>query len=80
MRRYQIPQTAYLFYHIDLYRTEHEKELETLGIREILYNPHNIVAIEWAEKLGNLLPKHRLDIEFLVLPSGEHQIDTKEIQ
>ena len=74
VRRYEIPHTAYWFYHLDLYRIEHEKELETLGIREILQNPSAIVAIEWTEKLGNLLPKHRLDIEFLVLPDGRHDM------
>ena len=80
VRRYKIPHTAYWFYHLDLYRIEHEKELETLGIQEILYNPHNIVAIEWAEKLGSLMPEHRIDIEFSILSSGDYQIHTTEIQ
>ena len=80
VRRYEIPEIAYWLYHLDLYRIEHEKELETLGIREILQNPHNIVAIEWAEKLVSLLPKHRMDIEFSVLQSGSHQINVTEIQ
>src|SRR3989344_7157727 len=70
VRRYEIPHTAYWFYHLDLYRIEHEKELETLGIREILQNPSAIVAIEWTEKLGSLMPEHRIDIEFSILSSG----------
>ena len=80
VRRYEIPQTALWFYHLDLYRVEHEKELETLGIREILQNPSAIVAIEWAEKLGSLMPEHRIDIEFSILSSGDYQIHTTEIQ
>lgn len=52
------------FYHIDLYRTESEKDVESLGIEEILNDSQNIVAIEWAEKIKKLLPKKRIDINF----------------
>jgi tRNA threonylcarbamoyladenosine biosynthesis protein TsaE len=52
------------FYHIDLYRIESEKDIESLGLDEILDNKNNIVAIEWAEKLGNIIPKKRIDVEF----------------
>jgi tRNA threonylcarbamoyladenosine biosynthesis protein TsaE len=52
------------FYHIDLYRIEGEKDIENLGIEEILSNENNIVAVEWAEKLKKYLPKKRIDIEF----------------
>lgn len=52
------------FYHIDLYRIESEKDLEGLGIEEIINDKNNIIVIEWAEKMENLLPKKRIDIEF----------------
>lgn len=52
------------FYHIDLYRTENEKDINKLGLEEIVNDPQNIVAIEWAEKLGNLMPAKRIDIRF----------------
>ncbi|MBI4089617.1 MAG: tRNA (adenosine(37)-N6)-threonylcarbamoyltransferase complex ATPase subunit type 1 TsaE [Candidatus Levybacteria bacterium] len=52
------------FYHIDLYRIENEKDVESLGIEEILNDSQNIVAIEWAEKIKKLLPKKRIDINF----------------
>ena len=79
VRRYEIPQTALWFYHLDLYRVEHEKELETLGIREILQNPHNIIAIEWAEKFGGYLPHSRIDIKFSVHSDGSHSIGITEL-
>src|SRR3989344_3335881 len=37
-----------MFYHIDLYRIGSERDLEGLGIEEIINNKSNIVAIEWA--------------------------------
>lgn len=50
------------FYHIDLYRTKTRDDLKGIGIEEILRDTTAIVAIEWAEKLGTLLPRKRLSI------------------
>ncbi len=52
------------FYHVDLYRIEREKDIEGLGLEEILSDKNAIVAIEWADKLGAKLPKKRIDIYF----------------
>jgi tRNA threonylcarbamoyladenosine biosynthesis protein TsaE len=38
--------------------------MEDIGLGEILEDPENIVVIEWAEKLGSLLPEKRIDIRF----------------
>ena len=62
------------FYHIDLYRTESENDLAGLGIEEILQDPKNIVVIEWAEKLGSLLPKSRIDINFTYVSDIKRKI------
>lgn len=64
----------YNFYHIDLYRVENQHGLEGLGIEEIFNNPKNIVAIEWAEKLSDMLPKGRLDVRFEHMDEGERKI------
>jgi len=45
------------FYHLDCYRIEKPKEILDLGFKEIISNPKNIVAIEWAEKIKKILPK-----------------------
>lgn len=52
------------FYHIDLYRTESEKDIEGLGLEEIINNKNNITVIEWAEKLKSNLPQKRIDVHF----------------
>jgi len=54
-----------MFYHVDLYRTETEKDIESLGLQEIVNDSRNIIAIEWAERLKTLLPKNRIEIEFI---------------
>ncbi len=62
------------FYHIDLYRIEGKKDLRGLGIEEIINNPQNIVVIEWAEKMQNLLPKKRWDVKFEDLGDSRRKI------
>ncbi|MEK7558686.1 MAG: tRNA (adenosine(37)-N6)-threonylcarbamoyltransferase complex ATPase subunit type 1 TsaE, partial [Patescibacteria group bacterium] len=51
------------FYHIDLYRINMEKyETSELGLDEIIRERKDIIAVEWAEKMGDLLPKNRWEI------------------
>ncbi|MGB7150085.1 MAG: tRNA (adenosine(37)-N6)-threonylcarbamoyltransferase complex ATPase subunit type 1 TsaE [Terriglobales bacterium] len=40
-------------YHIDLYRIDTERELETLGLDDLLA-PNSILLIEWGEKFARL--------------------------
>ena len=41
-------------YHVDLYRIENARELETLGLEDLLAE-RAVVIVEWAEKLGPAL-------------------------
>jgi tRNA threonylcarbamoyladenosine biosynthesis protein TsaE len=43
-------------YHFDLYRIEREDEAYDIGIEEYIYG-ENIVFLEWAENIHNLLPE-----------------------
>ena len=60
------------FYHLDLYRLEGdlEKEVRNLGLFDIWQDRHNIVAIEWAEKIENILSKKTIKITFTPLSDG----------
>ncbi len=51
-------------YHVDAYRLKNSRELATLGFKEILADPENIVLIEWAEKIKKLLPRSTIKILF----------------
>lgn len=61
-------------YHIDLYRLEKSEELTHVGLNEFIHKPDTIVAIEWAERLGELLPKKRVDLRFEILENDERII------
>ncbi len=75
MRTYELPEEK-AFYHIDLYRIEHnlESEIENLGIPDIWGKKDNIVAIEWAEKIKDLLPKSVTWIKFEDLGEEKRKI------
>jgi tRNA threonylcarbamoyladenosine biosynthesis protein TsaE len=78
VRRYQIPATGSLLYHVDLYRTKTSYDIENLGFLEILENPRSYVLIEWAEKLESLAPVSRIDIHFATNPDDSHTIIMKK--
>jgi len=61
-------------YHVDLYRIEGEKDVEGLGLRELMNDPQNIVLIEWPEKIENLLPENRIDIVFTYVDNDNREI------
>ena len=54
-------------FHVDLYRISDPLEFDDIGLLDILYAPDNIVAVEWAERLGKDLPCDHLAVEFSIL-------------
>lgn len=49
-------------WHFDLYRIEAPDQVRELGLEEALAG--GIALIEWPQRLGALLPAHRLDVTF----------------
>jgi tRNA threonylcarbamoyladenosine biosynthesis protein TsaE len=54
-----------LLYHFDLYRVKSLAEIYDLGYEEFLQG-NGVCLIEWAEMLGELLPKQRYDVRFFL--------------
>lgn len=50
--------------HIDAYRLKNAKELEALGIHDLIANPNNIIFIEWADRVKEILPEDHITIHF----------------
>ena len=42
-------------YHVDLYRIDTQRELDTLGLDELFAQESNVVLIEWGEKFPRLV-------------------------
>ncbi len=48
--------------HVDAYRLKHSNELRKLRFEELLRDPHNLILIEWADKVIGLLPSKHITI------------------
>ena len=55
------------FYHIDCYRVQKTREISRLGFGDMISDAGNIVAIEWGEKIKDILPRNivRLNFSFI---------------
>ena len=52
------------FVHIDAYRLKNSKELMDLGFQKFLDDPNNVICIEWADRVLDILPEDRITIHF----------------
>lgn len=59
VHEYRSPRAT--LYHIDLYRIDTERELETLGLDDLLA-PDSILLIEWGEKFPRFLRDRNAEI------------------
>jgi tRNA threonylcarbamoyladenosine biosynthesis protein TsaE len=53
-------------YHFDLYRLELARDILSLGYEEYFYG-QGVTIIEWPQRLGQLIPKEYLRIDFKII-------------
>ena len=61
-------------FHFDLYRIDNAKEILSIGYEEFLYD-NGVAVVEWAEKLGALIPKNYLKVKFTHKSDNERFIE-----
>ncbi len=57
-------------FHVDLYRVDTERELETLGLDD-LFDERSVMLIEWGEKFGRF--ERERDAEIVLERRGENE-------
>jgi tRNA threonylcarbamoyladenosine biosynthesis protein TsaE len=65
-------------YHVDLYRLEEARELEGLGLDDII-DSGALVLIEWGERFPHLLPPQRTEIHIRALPDDTREIELRQL-
>ncbi len=60
--------------HIDAYRLEHKKELNSLNWNEIIQDPEALVLIEWPECVKGALPRGAQKISFKFIDDTTRKI------
>jgi tRNA threonylcarbamoyladenosine biosynthesis protein TsaE len=71
VHEYRGPHTT--LYHIDLYRIDTQRDLETLGLDDLLA-PNSIVLIEWGEKFPGLQRNRNVEIRLERVGETERRI------
>lgn len=61
--------------HIDAYRLDDESELLSLGWDEIVRKPENLILVEWADKVRNILPQDAIHIVFKHVDESTREIE-----
>ncbi|MBL7156072.1 MAG: tRNA (adenosine(37)-N6)-threonylcarbamoyltransferase complex ATPase subunit type 1 TsaE [Candidatus Pacebacteria bacterium] len=75
LKRFQISGSMFHdFYHIDCYRIKAEKEILDLGFANMCQNPENIIVIEWADQIKEILPKQTLFLKFKFINKNKREI------
>ena len=60
--------------HIDAYRIQDSKEILDLGWDDLISNPENIIIVEWADKILDIMPESHKWITFNVLGENKREI------
>ena len=63
-----------VLHHVDLYRLEHESELEDVGLDD-LYRGEGIVAVEWMDRFPDAVPADRLELSIRVTGESTRRIE-----
>jgi tRNA threonylcarbamoyladenosine biosynthesis protein TsaE len=71
VHEYRGPHTT--LYHIDLYRIDTERDLETLALDDLIA-PNTILLVEWGEKFPRLLRDQNVEISLERLGETERSI------
>ncbi len=75
IKSYDVPREDITkLYHLDLYRLNSEQDIEGIGISEILKDSHAVIIVEWADRMGSLLPKERIEVDFEYIDDNRRQI------
>lgn len=78
MKRFRISRFIFHnFYHFDCYRVKEPKELLDLDFEKIISIPQNIVAVEWADRVRDILPRDALILEFEFIDEKTRKIVLK---
>lgn len=65
-------------FHIDLYRLDEVREVESLGLDE-LFASESLVLLEWAERFPALLPVRRVEIRLRAMEDETREIAVERV-
>lgn len=81
MKQYELPTQSVTgikhVYHADAYRVA-AKDFTEMGFAEWCADPEGLVILEWPERIGDILPKHRIEILLTTTSEVDREISMRE--
>ncbi len=75
LKTYPLHATRYtLLVHIDAYRLKSSDELTKLGFADLLADPTNLILVEWADKVADILPTDHKQLHFKFIDDQTREI------
>jgi len=65
-------------FHIDLYRLDEPRQVESLGLDD-MFGSGALVLLEWAERFPSLMPAQRTEIRLRTVSEDEREITVTHI-
>ena len=66
-----------ILYHIDLYRIDTQRELDTLALDDLM-SENSILLIEWGEKFARFVRERDLEIELERVGESERRVHVRD--
>ena len=66
-------------YHLDLYRLDNLGDIEDIAIGEYIYGD-GVAIVEWAEKIGDILPERHIAVKFTIKGDEEREIEIEDLR
>lgn len=81
MKRFTIHDSRFKnLIHIDAYRLKSGEELSKLGFEKLLAHPVNLILIEWADLVADILPQDHLKLKFEFVDEQTRKITSELLQ
>lgn len=76
MRKYKVwgKKELEYFCHFDFYRINAGRDVASLDFEKFIHNKNNVVAVEWAERVDDILPSEKIVINFEYLNDSKRKI------
>ncbi|OHA20735.1 MAG: tRNA (adenosine(37)-N6)-threonylcarbamoyltransferase complex ATPase subunit type 1 TsaE [Candidatus Taylorbacteria bacterium RIFCSPHIGHO2_02_49_25] len=72
-KRYTLNAIRYLI-HVDAYRLKNSDELRNLCFGELLADPRNLIFVEWADRVVDILPENHRKLNFRFIDEKTREI------
>ena len=77
VQEYDIPDSDYRFYHLDLYRIADEQAALGFGVDEFLNDPEAWTLLEWPVRIEKILPPETIQLTIEALDDNTRSITLK---